>query len=118
MLTVTENAVQYLNKQAEGYPDQTPYLIVGLKKYGCSGWGYEFLMEEHDFINITSGYELSVSPEWDFIIAVSSEYASIISGGIIDYRKVDSFNTKLTLDIPKANEFCGCGESFTITDGE
>lgn len=116
MVKITKDALDYLNEQSLGYPEQTPYLIVQLKKYGCSGWGYEFLMEEHDYIDPTKSYQLSVDPEWNFIVAVPSEFSMIISGGTIDYRKIDSFSTKLTLDIPAANDMCGCGESFTITD--
>ena len=114
MIYIDDSAITHLNKQAEGFPDGTPYLVVGLKKYGCSGWTYEFLMEEHDFIDINSGYELSVNPEWNFIVAVPSEYIDIVSGGTISYRNVDSFNKKLALEMPQTREFCGCGESFTL----
>ncbi len=79
---------------------------VGVKKMGCSGWGYEV------------GIATEIHPDdVEFIdkgvrILVSAAALDKVDGTQIDFV-AQGINRVFTYNNPNAKGECGCGESFT-----
>lgn len=90
-------------KQAQG-------LRFGVKRSGCSGWAYAVEMadekrrEDHEF-------EHAGIP-----IYVDSDSLPLVDGTRIDFV-AQGINRIFVFDNPNVQDECGCGESFTVTEG-
>ncbi len=81
-------------------------LRFGVRRTGCSGWGYVIDLAEHadagDTVVDVDGIKVIVD-------AVS---LPLVQGTKIDFVK-QGLNAQFAFDNPNAAEACGCGESFT-----
>lgn len=81
-------------------------LRFGVKRTGCSGWGY------------VTDLALAEQPgdavfEQDGVrIYVDAASLPMVDGTVIDFRK-QGLGEVFTFDNPNAKAECGCGESFT-----
>ena len=114
MLHITDAAHQHLIDSII----ETDFLVlyVRFKKSGCSGFSTLFeVYESFDELKETF-------PEITFDALTTEQYSVVweasfsesLSGASLDYQKIDSFTTKLVLDLPSKMNVCGCGESFSL----
>lgn len=85
-------------------------LRVGVKRTGCSGWGYvtDIARERRD--------DDTEFGQDGLRILVDADSLALIDGTEVDYRR-EGLNWQFAFRNPKAAAECGCGESFT-TDAE
>ena len=94
-------------KATRAFRDSTsdPYLRVGAKPGGCSGW--TFVLESDTEANITDSlYE-------DFLLIDTELHESVIGDLVVDYRDDNIVEQGFTFKRLGSGLVCGCGESFT-----
>jgi iron-sulfur cluster assembly protein len=88
----------------------TAGLRLGVKKSGCSGFGYAMDLAERveadDAVFEQEGVKVLVDPQ----------SLAMVDGTTIDFVR-RGLNQEFVFDNPKATGGCGCGESFTVTEG-
>jgi len=100
-------------QRIRGYLAETPEAIglrFGVRRTGCSGWGYlvELAREARD--GDTVFHQDGVS------IRVDADSLPLVDGTEIDFLK-SGLNEQFVFRNPNVAGECGCGESFT-TDAE
>ncbi|NNC22734.1 iron-sulfur cluster assembly accessory protein [Salinisphaera sp. USBA-960] len=82
-------------------------LRIGVRKSGCSGYMYtmDYADEVTDSDSVFSGHGASV--------VVDQQHLSVLGGTTVDFR-AEGLNRMFRFDNPKAQNACGCGESFTV----
>ncbi len=106
-LSISEEAAKEFKKSVEGITPE-PYLRVGAKPGGCSGW--TFTLDTDDDVDPTDslfedrGIQLIIDTEQheNLIGNLRVEYsrANLVEQGFV-FRRIDK------------GTVCGCGESFT-----
>ena len=94
-------------KATRAFRDSTndPYLRVGAKPGGCSGW--TFVLESDTEANITDSlYE-------DFLLIDTELHETVIGDLVVDYRDDNIVEQGFIFKRLKYEHVCGCGESFT-----
>ena len=81
-------------------------LRFGVKKTGCSGWGYVADLAKEQRADDTVFEVQGVR------IYVDAESLSLVDGTEIDFLK-QGLNEQFVFRNPNATAECGCGESFT-----
>ncbi|HSX19566.1 MAG TPA: iron-sulfur cluster assembly accessory protein [Gammaproteobacteria bacterium] len=109
MITLTAAAQQYLQEHLATGPDGTLGIRIGLRDYGCTGFGYVI-----DFAD--SKEEADHVFEFDGIqILIDGKFMPVLHGTEIDYVK-QGVNSLLQYNNPNVVKSCGCGESFSFKD--
>lgn len=100
-----ERVQQYLNADPAALG-----LRFGVKKTGCSGWGYaiELAREQRD--------DDTVSEQDGVRVYVDADSLELVDGTSIDFLK-QGLNEQFVFRNPNVAGECGCGESFT-TDAD
>lgn len=81
----------------------------GVKRTGCSGWGYQVAVAEH----IDAG-----DTRFDIdgvAVVVDPQSLPLVDGTEIDFVR-RGLNHEFVFRNPNAQAECGCGESFTTSD--
>ncbi len=100
-------------ERVRGYLEQAPAALglrFGVKRTGCSGWGYlaDLAREQREGDTVF---------EQDGIrIFVDADSLALVDGTRIDFLK-QGLNEQFVFVNPNVAAECGCGESFT-TDAE
>lgn len=100
-------------ERVKGYLTETPDAIglrFGVKRTGCSGWGYVVDMAREQREGDT------VCEQDGVRIYVDADSQSLVDGTQIDFLK-QGLNEQFVFNNPNVAAECGCGESFT-TDAE
>lgn len=88
---------------------QAAAVRFGIKRTGCSGYGYTVDLAEsvgtNDQVFETDGIRVVVDSKW----------LPFIDGTEIDYQR-QGLNSSFVFRNPNATGACGCGESFTVDD--
>ena len=84
-------------------------LRVGVKKIGCSGFGYTF-----DYADQV-GADDSMFESHDAKVVVDAQSLPILDGAKLDFVK-DGFKQTFKFENPNIDETCGCGESFSVKE--
>jgi iron-sulfur cluster assembly protein len=95
--------------RVRGYLAQAPDAVglrFGVKKTGCSGWGYlaDLAREQRP--------EDTVFEQDGVRILVDAESLALVDGTEIDFLK-QGLNEQFVFRNPNVTAECGCGESFT-----
>ena len=95
--------------RVRGYLAQAPDAVglrFGVKKTGCSGWGYlaDLAREQRP--------EDTVFEQDGVRILVDAESLVLVDGTEIDFLK-QGLNEQFVFRNPNVTAECGCGESFT-----
>ena len=95
--------------RVRGYLAQAPDAVglrFGVKKTGCSGWGYlaDLAREQRA--------EDTVFEQDGVRILVDAESLALVDGTEIDFLK-QGLNEQFVFRNPNVTAECGCGESFT-----
>jgi iron-sulfur cluster assembly protein len=104
-ITLTPAALE----RVRTYLASTPGVIglrFGVRRTGCSGWGYVVDLADHAEANDTvfeiEGVRVMVDPA----------SLPLVQGTQIDFVK-QGLNAQFAFQNPNAADACGCGESFT-----
>ena len=108
MIKVTASAAQQvqtqLAKRGKGVG-----LRVGVKKVGCSGWGYTWdfadELKADDRVFDAHGAKVVIDPE----------SLAILNGSTVDFVK-EGLKQIYKIDNPNVDATCGCGESFSVKE--
>jgi len=106
-LSITEDAADEFNKSVEGI-EPKPYLRVGAKTGGCSGW--TFILETDDDVDSTD----SLFDGYGVQLLINTEQHEEIIGNLrIEYNKTNLVEQGFVFRRLNKGTVCGCGESFT-----
>lgn len=101
MITLTENAKNYLRTAIKAHDKKYAYLAVN--GGGCSGFQYEW--------NMTNDLEKGTLVENILVLDRTAEM--FVIGCTVDYVK-EFGGSYLKVINPNATAQCGCGESFAV----
>jgi len=101
MITLTENAKNYLSTTTKAHDKKYAYLAVN--GGGCSGFQYEW--------NMTDDLENGTLVENILVLDKTAEM--FVIGCTVDYVK-EFGGSYLKVINPNATAQCGCGESFAV----
>lgn len=109
MITITENAGSKI-KEMIAAEEGNPFLRVGVKEGGCSGFSYGMGFDEEVREGDTELEQHGIA------IVVDAESKKYLSGTVIDFKE-SMMGGGFTINNPNATASCGCGSSFrTATD--
>ncbi|MHC9085194.1 HesB/IscA family protein [Luteimonas sp. RIT-PG2_3] len=108
-ISLTPAALDRVKRFLASNPDALG-MRFGVKRTGCSGWGYEVELAH------ASTPDDSVSEQDGVRIYVDPTSVQMVDGTTIDFVR-KGLNHEFVFDNPKAAAACGCGESFT-TDAD
>ena len=97
--------------RVRGFLDATPEALglrFGVKKTGCSGWGYVADLAKDARPGDTVFEDQGVR------IYVDADSLDFVDGTEIDFLKA-GVNEQFVFRNPNVADECGCGESFTTT---
>ena len=80
----------------------------GVKRTGCSGWGY-VVEVAHERRPDDAAFD-----EQGVVILVDAESLPLVEGTEIDFQR-QGLNASFVFHNPNATGECGCGESFTVS---
>jgi iron-sulfur cluster assembly protein len=107
-ITLTENAAKQIRKQL-AKRGKGLALRVGVKKSGCSGFGYVFDYADE----LRADDHMFGSHGANVVVDASS--LTFIDGSRIDFVK-EGLNDSFRFDNPNIDGTCGCGESFNLKE--
>ena len=106
-LSITQDAAEEFNKSVEGI-EPKPYLRVGAKPGGCSGW--TFTIETDEQVNPTDslyeGYDVQM-------IINTDQHENLIGDLRVEYNRENLVEQGFVFKRTSMGTVCGCGESFT-----
>ena len=107
-IKLTDAALERVRRYLAEQP-ASPGLRFGVKRTGCSGWGYQVDMATHqatdDRVFEQDGVRVLVDPD----------SLALVDGTEIDFVKA-GLGHQFVFRNPNAAAECGCGESFTTED--
>lgn len=86
-------------------------LRVGVKKTGCSGWAYTY-----DYADAVQDGD-RVFDVNDAKLVVDGESLEFLDGSTLDFVK-DGLKQVFKFSNPNVDATCGCGESFSVKEGQ
>ena len=109
-ITLTENAAKQIAAQV-ARRGKGLGLRVGVKKVGCSGFGYTF-----DYADDIRPDDRVVEAHGAKLV-VGAESAAFLDGARLDFIR-EGFKQVFRFDNPNVEASCGCGESFSFKSRE
>ena len=103
---VTERAFARLAEIAEA-SGETKALRVAVLGGGCSGFQYEFVLED------APADEDTVIEGQGQRVLVDAESLPFLAGSVIDFKD-ELIGARFAVENPNATSTCGCGTSFSI----
>jgi len=101
MVTLTENARDYMNKVVTD--GNSKYVYLSVKGGGCSGFQYDWSLSDMK----------GIGPTIDNILCIDDMAEMFVAGCTIDYVN-ELGGSFLKVINPNATASCGCGESFAV----
>jgi iron-sulfur cluster assembly accessory protein len=108
-VTVTAAARQHFHDQIRQAEESA--IFLSLKESGCTGFMYVL-----DLVNKQPEGSLPVALDGDNLLYLDATAIPVLQGTVIDYVR-NGLNSELQFQNPNAGEYCGCGESFSLTEG-
>ena len=107
IVSVSPAAVEHFRKQLqENKAAQAVRLSV--KESGCTGFKYVV-----DLVNEADEQDLRYPLAQDLMLLVDRGSVGVVTGTRIDYV-TEGVNRQLKFLNPNAQDYCGCGESFSV----
>lgn len=106
-VSVTPAAAAHFKRQLSGNKDAKA-VRLSVKQSGCTGWMYVV-----DLVAESTADDLRLPIGDNVELLVDSKSLSVVSGTEIDYV-IEGVNRQLKFNNPRAKDYCGCGESFSI----
>ena len=107
-IKLTDAALERIRRYLAEQPD-TLGLRFGVKRTGCSGWGYQVDMAK------SQADDDRVFEQDGVRVLVDADSLELVDGTEIDFVK-SGLNQQFVFRNPNAAAECGCGESFTTED--
>lgn len=107
-ITLTPAARQRASQFLASHPEAVG-LRFGVKRTGCSGWGYEVDVAG------TPAPDDTVFEIDGVKVLVNAHSLPLVDGTRIDFVR-QGLNQVFVFENPNAKAACGCGESFTTED--
>jgi iron-sulfur cluster assembly accessory protein len=104
---VTATAAAHFKRQL-GSSTGAKAVRLSVKQSGCTGWMYVV-----DLVAEAKADDVHMQLEEGVEFLVDSQSLSVVSGTEIDYV-TEGVNRQLKFNNPRAKEYCGCGESFSV----
>jgi len=106
-LSITQDAAEEFNKSVEGI-EPKPYLRVGARPGGCSGW--TFILETDEQVNPTD----SLYEGFDVQMIIDTDQHENLIGDLrVEYNRENLVEQGFVFKRTSMGTVCGCGESFT-----
>ena len=106
-LSITQDAAEEFNRSVEGI-EPKPYLRVGAKSGGCSGW--TFTLDTDEQVNPT----YSLFEGYDVQMIINTDHHENLIGDLrVEYSRANLVEQGFTFRRTSIGTVCGCGESFT-----
>lgn len=103
---VTDRAFDRLAEIAEA-SGETKALRVAVLGGGCSGFSYEFALEDTEA-------ETDMVIERDGMkVLIDAESLPFLAGSVVDFKD-ELIGARFAVENPNATSTCGCGTSFSI----
>ena len=106
-LDITDEAAEEFNKSVEGI-EPKPYLRVGAKSGGCSGWTFTLGTEEEidptDSLYEHHGIQMLINTD---------QHENLIGNLRVEYNRENLVQQGFVFRRTSKGTVCGCGESFT-----
>ena len=107
VITMTDAAIAHVKaqiaKRGKGIG-----LRLGVKKVGCSGYGYVV-----DFLDMANPDDREYTVADGLAVYVDPESLPFVKGTEVNYVR-QGLNTGFEFNNPNVKAMCGCGESFNI----
>ena len=107
-ITVSPTACDHIRKQVE--LTRSRFLRLGVKESGCNGYMYTL-----DFLEDTLSDDFQVEVADGVNICIHQEDVALVTGTEID-MVTQGLNSALVFKNSNAQSYCGCGESFALSD--
>ena len=104
---VTERAFARLAEIAEAAGQDRASLRVAVLGGGCSGFQYEFTLEEE-----TAEGDTVIEGAGQRVL-VDAESLPFLEGSVIDFKD-ELIGARFAVENPNATATCGCGTSFSL----
>jgi len=106
-LSITQDAAEEFNKSVKEI-EPKPYLRVGAKPGGCSGW--TFTLETDEQVNPTD----SLFEGYDVQMIINTDHHENLIGDLrVEYNRANLVEQGFVFRRTGIGTLCGCGESFT-----
>ena len=106
-LKISEKAAEEFHKSVEDI-EPKPYLRVGARKGGCSGW--TFTIETDDVVDPTD----SLFDGYGVEMLINTEQHETLIGNLrVEYNRENLVEQGFVFRRTTKGTVCGCGESFT-----
>ncbi len=106
-LSISEEAAKEFKRSVEGI-DPEPYLRVGARPGGCSGW--TFTLDTDDSVDPTD----SLFEDRGIQLIIDTEQHENLIGNLrVEYNKANLVEQGFVFRRINKGTVCGCGESFT-----
>ena len=111
-LSITQDAAEEYNKSVEGI-EPKPYLRIGARPGGCSGWIFTIETDEHvdPTDSLFEGHGIHMIIDTD-------QHENLIGDLRIEYNRTNLVEQGFVFKRTKMGTVCGCGESFTPMGGK
>lgn len=106
-VTVTPAAVEHFRRQIAG-DDNATAVRLSVKESGCTGFMYVV-----DLVREPREGDVYYALDEDVPLYVDPDSLNVVTGTEIDYV-VEGVNRQLKFLNPNAQDYCGCGESFSV----
>lgn len=103
---LTPAALERARRFLESHSDAVG-LRLGVKKSGCSGFGYQMDLAD------SSNADDTVFEQEGVRVLVDARSLPMLDGTTIDFVR-RGLNQEFVFENPRATGGCGCGESFTV----
>lgn len=107
VVQVTPAAVEHFKRQLEKGHNKAVRLSV--KQSGCTGWMYVV-----DLVEESKAGDLHMALGDGVELLVDAQSLPVVGGTEIDYV-TEGVNRQLKFNNPRAKDYCGCGESFSVS---
>lgn len=107
IVSVSPEAVEHFRKQLQGN-DTAQAVRLSVKESGCTGFKYVV-----DLVSEPDEQDLRYPLAQDLVLLVDRASLGVVSGTRIDYV-TEGVNRQLKFLNPNAQDYCGCGESFSV----
>ena len=109
-IQITDRAQNHIMEQLK--KSGSNYLRLGVKESGCNGFMYTL-----DYLTNSSVSDFSLFERSDFSVCTNEQDLPYVSGTEIDLV-TEGLNSALVFKNPKAQSYCGCGESFSFESAD
>ncbi len=106
-ITMTEAAIKHVKTQIDKRGSGIG-LRLGVKKVGCSGYGYVV-----DFLDEANSDDHVYQVDDGLAVFVDPESLPLVRGTTVDYVR-QGLNVGFEFHNPNVKAMCGCGESFNV----